>query len=248
MLPSRQSLEYTTIPGRTVSYQVVQDKNDESSADESHVTLLGDQMKYRRKRSSGSIALLTVVALFIIACFGTIWYLSLKLQQAQSHRNNHPTFIRTGAELGDCGSSIAEARAAGCTFDRMTWLWLPEPCQKPHRALSEDWKSRTNWRFYTDVELSAENEVSWSEVENHPTVFTPYIYHKVHCSYSWQKTYAILRDRLPIDSNTLSDHHMKHCQMVLLNEFFHEDVNCTEAVDGICPIQLNQQFTTCGYF
>ena len=247
MLPSCQSKEHTPALGKNIDYQVV-DKYDAFSADESRVTLLGTQVKYRQKRSIGSMALLAVIALLSVACLSTIWYLSLKIQQAHSDHDNQSNLTRNGAELGDCGSSIAEARAAGCTFDRMTWLWLPEPCQKPHRALSEEWKSRTNWRFYTDVELSPENEVSWKEVENHPTVFTPYIYHKVHCSYSWQKTHAILRDRLPIDSNTLSDHHMKHCQMVLLNEFFHEDVNCTEAVDGICPIQLNQQFTTCGYF
>ena len=225
------------------------DKGTYSSLkDESDITLLDGELKCRRKSPSRVFIILQVC--FVLAFIGAISYLSHKLNDVKTALGHQPTVIHTGSELGNCGSTIAEARAAGCHFDPMSWLWISPACWKPHVDMIEDWKASTEWHFYTDVNMRAEDEVPTQAAYDgdYPTLYTPYKYHKIHCSFMWKKTHAILSNRLPIDDNTLSERHMKHCQMVLLNEFFHEDVNCTESPTQICPIRLIQEFTKCGYF
>lgn len=219
-----------------------------SLKDESDITLLEEQPKQVRKSHSRVFIVLYVS--FALALVGAISYLSHKINDIKSSLIHHPTVIHTGSELGNCGSTIAEARAAGCHFDPMSWLWIPQACWKPHVDMIEEWKASTDWHFYTDVNLRAEDEVPRQAAYDgdYPTLYTSYKYHKIHCSYMWKKTHAILSNRLPIDDNTLSERHMKHCQMVILNEFFHQDVNCTESRTQICPIRLIQEYTKCGYF
>ncbi|KAH8586229.1 hypothetical protein B0O99DRAFT_695679 [Bisporella sp. PMI_857] len=218
-------------------------------ADDSDLGLLGEQLKLRRKASRWPKALTSLSVAFGLACLFIV-YLSVELSKVNSAHSSHPTIHRTGKELGDCGKTIPEARAAGCHFDPMSWLWIPKACWNPHQDLINSWKASTDWHFYDDVGMRPENEVSIESTYNgdYPVIFTPYKYHKIHCSYMWRKTQAILTERLPMDSNTLSNRHMNHCQMVLLNEFFHQDVNCTESETQICPIRLTQEYTTCGYF
>lgn len=219
-------------------------------SDDSDLGLLSEQLKLRHKTPRWPKTLASLSVAFGLGCLLIIGYLSFELFKVNSAHDNHPTLLRTGKELGDCGKTIPEARAAGCHFDPMSWLWIPKACWHPHQELMDSWRESTEWHFYTDENMEPEDEVSLESAYNgdYPVLFTPYKYHKIHCSYMWRKTQAILTERLPIDSNTLSDRHMNHCQMVLLNEFFHQDVNCVESENQICPIQLTQEYTTCGYF
>lgn len=219
-----------------------------SLQDESDITLLDEQPKHRRKTHSRVFIILWIS--FALAFVGATSYLSHKINNIKSALQQHPTVIHTGSELGSCGSSIAEARAAGCHYDPMSSAWFSHACWEPHVDMIEEWKGLADWHFFTDVDMRAEDEVSLQSVYNgdHLTLFTPSKYHKVHCSYMWRKTHAILTKRLPIDDNTLNVPHMKHCQRVLLNEYFHEDSNCTETPTQVCPIRIIQEFAKCGYF
>lgn len=219
-------------------------------ADDSDLGLLSQQLKLRQETPRWPKILAILSVAFGLGCMFIIGYLSFELAQIKTAHDTHPTLVRTGKELGDCGRTIPEARAAGCQFDPMSWLWVPKPCWNPHQDLIADWKNITEWHFYNDENMQPEDEVTIESAYNgdYPVLFTPYKYHKIHCSYSWRKTQAILTERLPIDSNTPKHAHMNHCQMVLLNEFFHKDVDCSEADGEICPIKLTQEYTTCGYF
>ena len=152
----------------------------------------------------------------------------------------------TGSEFGDCGHSIEEAKAAGCVFDAMSWVWVAPACY--HQDLIEDWWARSDWHFYTNWTLQPEDEVSRELVESgeHLLLYAEKKYHKVHCSYMWQKLQKTLVNHLPIDSNMYSLHHMKHCEKVLLNEILHEDTDCSHS--SICPTQLTPVWSTCGWW
>jgi hypothetical protein len=134
------------------------DKGKYSSLkDESDIIVLDEQPKRRWKTPSRVFIVFCVS--FALGFVGAISYLSHKINNIKSALAHHPTVIHTGSELGNCGSTIAEARAAGCHFDPMSWLWIPHACWKPHVDMIEDWKASTDWHLYTDVNMRAKDEV-----------------------------------------------------------------------------------------
>lgn len=249
MFPSRRSSESQSTLGKKGERELNNGAYD-ALADDSDIGLISEQLKFRQKAARWPKVLTSLSIAFGLVCLFIAGYFSFELSNVKSAHDTHPTLLRTGKELGDCGKTIPEARAAGCHFDPMSWLWIAKPCWNPHQELIDSWKASTEWHFYNDVNMKPEDEVTIESAYNgdYPVLYTPYKYHKIHCSYMWRKTQAILTERLPMDSNTLSHRHMNHCQMVLLNEFFHQDVNCTESETQICPIRLTQEYTTCGYF
>lgn len=92
--------------------------------DESASTLLGGRWpsvsKYER-RNEKTVLICTRFTL-AIARISAIVYISISVHTIQKSIHLQPT----GAELGDCDSShtVAEARAKGCVFDPMSWLWV----------------------------------------------------------------------------------------------------------------------------
>ena len=249
MMPSsRLSLDSDSSLGMSKATRQHNKEKYESLSDEADITLLNEQIKRQRSGKQWSTLMIGLCVSFIVVSISAITYLSVKLDRAKAAHDDHPTIMRTGAELGDCGHNIAEARAAGCIFDPMSWLWVAPACY--HKEMTEEWINRTDWHFYTDVEMQPKDEVSVESAYNgdYQMLYTPYKYHKIHCSYMWLKTHKTMKERLPIDTNMMNEHHLHHCQMVLLNEFFHQDVNCTNTADYVCPIRLSATYTKCGYF
>lgn len=240
------------------------DTYDSLSTSDDDITLLDGQIKLRRKRSSWCKIITTLCVIYIASSLAGLIALSYKLEKVtDDHRvvtddhkavsHDHAAMLKpahVGSELGDCGTSIETARAAGCIFDPMSWLWIAPACYNPHTSLVQAWKDSTDWHFYTNVNLTPESEISRESAYrgDYAKLYTGFKYHKIHCSFSWRRQHAITSQRLPMDDNVLNQRHMNHCQMVLLNEFFHQDVNCTEGVDAVCPIQLIPEFTKCGRY
>jgi len=154
----------------------------------------------------------------------------------------------TGRELGDCGSdeTAESARAAGCKFDPMSWIWVRPECYP--EDLIYDYFNRTGFKFYKDWHLRPEDEIPMDQVYygTDMQVYTEKNFHAVHCSYMWRKMHAAMVGRLPIDSDLSNWHHTIHCESIHLNEIFHEDVDCSPEM--ICPTQLIPLWTSCGYF
>jgi hypothetical protein len=247
MLSSHHFSDFLSALGKLKATRGLNEKKYEALPDDVDVALLDEELRRVHESRKGPKLLHVLVISLLVASIGTITYLSIQLNRTKAAHDAHSGIPKTGAELGDCGHTIEEARAAGCHFDPMSWLWVPHACYHPE--MIEEFMNRTDWHFYSDVHLQPKDEVPLSEVYagDHNLLFTEYKYHKIHCSYMWLKTQKVLTEHLPVDSNNLKQTHMKHCQKVLLNEFFHEDVNCTESPDIICPIQLTPDFTTCGY-
>lgn len=60
----------------------------------------------------------------------------------------------------------------------------------------------------------------------------------------WKKMHkALLEKNHPIDSYLVDWHHTNHCEMVLLNDWLHEDVQCTPEM--VCPTWVRATWTSC---
>lgn len=55
--------------------------------------------------------------------------------------------METRGRPQNCGSSAAEARASGCTWDQLTWAWYPPNCL--HYA-NEEFLAYHDWKFWVD--------------------------------------------------------------------------------------------------
>jgi hypothetical protein len=181
------------------------------------------------------------VCLFTFSMAIITWNVAQNLIiEAKLHR------FPSGAELGNCGKSgsIEDARAHGCVFDAMSYIWVRPECL--HSDLIENFFNRTDWAFYRDPKLR--HQIPTAEIVrgDHQKAFTARKYHSIHCSYMWRKMHKVLIERKPIDSDLASWHHTLHCDKVLTNEYLHEDYNCTK--EQLCPTRVGATWTSCGYY
>jgi hypothetical protein len=131
---------------------------DHSDDDESGVTLLGggkwiELPKNRWRKWKTALSCIGVI--IILVCIGAVTYISVSVHGIQHSLHLSPT----GEELGDCGLShtVEDARARGCVFDPMSWLWVRPECYE--QELIDDFMNRTEWLWHTDWRLTPESEV-----------------------------------------------------------------------------------------
>ena len=268
MFSTRPSAELCAAANDSGKHSPIYDKGQyEALSDDSDMTLLKEQRKRYRSGSTKRWILFCACALLLAFAVSATGYLFLRLYSIEKSVSTWADSIAittddgglpmnpavtsnynapTGAEFGDCGHTIEEARANGCLFDAMSWLWVAPACY--HKDLIDEWWGRTEWHFFSNWTLLPEDEVSRESVEagEHNLLYTHTKYHKIHCAYMWQKTQKTLVNHLPIDSNLHSFHHTGHCERVMLNDILHEDVDCTHS--AICPTQLTPVWTTCGWW
>ncbi|ETI25971.1 hypothetical protein G647_02748 [Cladophialophora carrionii CBS 160.54] len=221
------------------------DSDSNRDEDDSNLGLLRGKWKASKRRSGWLRSILVGLAgVVILASLCAVAYTSVGV-----HNIQHSLHIKaTGTELGDCGSShtVEEARAKGCVFDPMSWLWVRPECYDAE--LIDDFMQRTDWSWHTDWHLTPESQVPMDIVfrGDHPQLFTAKKYHAIHCTYMWQKMHKALIEHRPVDSDLTNWHHTHHCEEVLLDDYLHEDSNCT--ADMICPTLVRATWTSCGYF
>ncbi|KAI1155869.1 hypothetical protein F4825DRAFT_405943 [Nemania diffusa] len=128
-----------------------------------------------------------------------------------------------------CGTSVAEARKAGCSFDRLTKAWLPAECPRYYEdeyiqfpaTLNMTnmtgwhyWEDRTTAKEITDQEMSlfAETrplgDMSWVSTNR---------MHLAHCAFVLMRRADIEEAGERMDATTEFIPHMKHCLQMLLN-------------------------------
>lgn len=116
-----------------------------------------------------------------------------------------------------CGSSPSEARAAGCTFDIVSFNWLPDRCYDAE--LSEVFEKQLEWEWFLDVNQTL--PVSKAEVATgeHPVLYVTWNYHITHCTYMWKKMHrSIIKGQLnSIDMYIGNYNHTEHCSHMLLS-------------------------------
>ncbi|KAK3387942.1 hypothetical protein B0H63DRAFT_559372 [Podospora didyma] len=209
-----------------------------SSDDESGMTLLGEHMQLSspKKRSRFHIILRLLLAATALVCGVSIVYTAFAV---------HSISLSSTTDFGDCGTqgSVEEARAKGCKFDPMSWIWVRPECY--NADLIADFMNRTEFSWHTEPKLKPESRVPLDVVfrGDHPKLFTQKQYHLVHCAYMSKKLLKSIIDHTPIDDYLVSWKHEGHCEMVLLNDYLHEDVVCE--APKICPTHVQATWTTC---
>lgn len=115
-----------------------------------------------------------------------------------------------------CGNSTTEARALGCKFDPLSFLWVPEPCFDAE--ITKAYQKAVNWHGYNDSEGKEVLDLDAMSKRVEPLhYFTSIREHVVHCAYMWQKQHrGYLKGGLYLVDNSASFHHTQHCSEVLM--------------------------------
>lgn len=133
----------------------------------------------------------------------------LHLLAPQSSTQDSPS----GKEFGSCGSTPASARLANCSFDVMSFSWLPSACSDPE--LTTEFVALRNWTWWVDENQTA--SIPFKEVQKggRSMLFVNREYHMYHCTYMWRKLHRGMQKGV-VDSYIGSYEHTGHCEMMLL--------------------------------
>ncbi|PVH80977.1 hypothetical protein DL98DRAFT_548831 [Cadophora sp. DSE1049] len=115
-----------------------------------------------------------------------------------------------------CGSSSAEAKALGCTFDIISFCWLPTRCYDAE--LSQRFDKLANWEWYLDhnkTQPVAKSDALTGELDG---LYVSWEYHVQHCVYMWEKMHrAFLGEgKRALDGYIGVFSHTQHCGKMLL--------------------------------
>ncbi|EXJ67374.1 uncharacterized protein A1O5_09387 [Cladophialophora psammophila CBS 110553] len=120
----------------------------------------------------------------------------LRLIVAESPRPpRHPPFLTL------CGSTRAEALSHNCTFDVLSFAWMPPACHDPE--LCEE---------FCSVSVSR-TEVEEGKVEK---VYTPREYEELQCVFSWRKVHRAVSKGAPVDGFSGDKGYSEYCGALLV--------------------------------
>jgi len=145
-----------------------------------------------------------------------------------------------------CGTTPAEARAAGCKFEANNFAWVHPLCHDAE--MEEDWR---HGPWASDLQFWKEHGEDWTgmglipneEVFNGETelVWVTTRQHRRHCLQNWKKYVVFAMHRLPMDSWTAeTNRHIDHCVKIL------RDFN-DEWSDQMVSSRLTLKYPGCEY-
>ena len=127
-----------------------------------------------------------------------------------------PQAHRSLIQSTSCGSTPGEARVRGCTFDLMSWCWLPPACHD--EPLSRQHLDLGPWLWYEDVEATRSVTQEVAARGEIPKLFVEESFHQIHCTYIWKKMHRAYLSQRTIDSYVGRFNHTIHCSEVLLRQ------------------------------
>lgn len=126
-----------------------------------------------------------------------------------------------------CGTTIYEARQAGCSFDRLTKAWLPAECSRKYeKEFLEYPVSKLNmtagWTYYEDTpdrpEVTDEDMALYAETRpmgDMSWVSTTRM-HLAHCAFVLMRRADADETGVRLDKTSEFASHAKHCLSMLL--------------------------------
>jgi hypothetical protein len=141
-----------------------------------------------------------------------------------------------------CGSTPAEARNNGCTYDVLGNIWVPTPCLDTENLA--DFKRMAPWLAYDSANATRQlTEEEMSEYLIPDGYWTPVREHMIHCALMWRRLHkGFEKDARLLDKHVLSMHHTEHCSQTLMEHldmptsFLDEIRTRTEAGYSSCQI------------
>jgi hypothetical protein len=171
------------------------------------------------------------------AVMGSVLTMLVTVHQPMSLRPYEPTGARQEPLLApaaiSCGDNPDTARSLNCSFDLLSFSWLPSQCYDSE--LTSQFLQRYNWTWYRsktpeDSSTSQASPVSQTValLGNETELYVSDEYHIVHCIYMWKKLHrgiVVEREGLEpgsasvawIDSYIGNFGHTDHCASYLLN-------------------------------
>ena len=159
------------------------------------------------KRFAHTTTTLLAIAIIITIVFGMVAI------EAESRSREADIMI------SPCSSSAAEAHAVGCSFDAMSYCWLPSSCY--NAEISSEFASRRNCTWSLD--RAREHPVSQATAlsGDHGDLWANFEYHLLHYAYMWRKMHRAIQGPLgkaAIDSYIANYTHTEHCEhMTMMN-------------------------------
>ena len=143
-----------------------------------------------------------------------------------------------------CGSTPAEARSNGCTYDVLGNIWVPTPCLDTENLA--EFKRMAPWRAYDSANATRQlTEEEMSEYLIPDGYWTPVREHMIHCALMWRRLHKGFElDPKLLDKHVLSMHHTEHCSLTLMEHldmptsFLDEIRTRTEAGYSSCQVPV----------
>jgi hypothetical protein len=145
--------------------------------------------------SRGLLVILSIIALLFIAL------VSRSFQQAHDH-------------IESCGLSSTEALSIGCSFDVMSFAWLPHRCFD--QELMNQFLTLRDWRWYLDANGTQVADFDSLRLGSYDNLYVTHEYHMYHCTYMWRKMHRAILQGQPLDGYIGNIHHTAHCERQLL--------------------------------
>jgi len=163
-----------------------------------------------------SIMVYSLLALMLLTVVG----IASVINAFSLHRD-----ISASSPQRPCGNSSAEAISLGCSWDQLTWSWLPPNC--PHYA-NDEFLEAGDWRYYTDFrgEHEAVGDVWTQALDNQFGLYTHRAEHFTHCVYLFVSMSQVIRDGGRHHARLTGWEHARHCAEMVL-EALRRDVNWT---------------------
>jgi hypothetical protein len=116
-----------------------------------------------------------------------------------------------------CGSTPAQAKALGCSFDIISFCWLPARCYDAE--LSSSFDKLVQWEWYIDHNKTKPVPKAEALTGNFDGLYVSWEYHVQHCVYMWEKMHRALlgEGKRAVDGYIGSYSHTEHCGNMLLS-------------------------------
>ena len=114
-----------------------------------------------------------------------------------------------------CGNSSSEALSLGCSFDVISFAWLPARCFD--QELVDDFLALKDWQWYLDAGAQQTADLASVAAGAYDELYVTQEYHMYHCTYMWRKMHRAMLAGDVLDGYVGDMHHTAHCEMQLLD-------------------------------
>lgn len=117
--------------------------------------------------------------------------------------------------VDQCGHTPEEARKRGCSYDIVSFSWLPEDCLD--HEIEQDFIALHDWKFYRDFNMTQEVSLEEAMLGEAIGYFVPWEFHTTHCGYLFKKLHRAMKRGGKVDSYIGNVTHTDHCVKWMLD-------------------------------
>ncbi|KAL1617151.1 hypothetical protein SLS54_007928 [Diplodia seriata] len=132
----------------------------------------------------------------------------------QGRSSSRPARVLQESKL-HCGSTVDEALSRGCTFDRLTLMWLPRECDRASDAEYRDFHNNT-FEYWLDAEGPHRPVADFERETTDEGFWGPQRQHLAHCAFMYTRLAKAVGGDDIYDRKVWSQDHAHHCAKVLL--------------------------------